>query len=92
MFLFPQTQIKGVKGASILSLHQPFDLALGCTVDNLHTLYLGVTLLLMKMWFSKEFKNKDYSLYKQACDMSVINTIIYVTGLCFRYLLVTQSF
>jgi hypothetical protein len=26
--------VKGVKGASVLCLHQPFDLAIGCTVDN----------------------------------------------------------
>ena len=57
-------QVKGVKGASILCLHQPFDLALGCTVENLHTIYLGVALLLCKLWFGKENKQKDYSLYK----------------------------
>ena len=54
-----------MKGASILCIHPPFNLAMGCVVDSLHTLYLGVTRLLLKLWFGKANKSKDFSIYWQ---------------------------
>ena len=48
-----------------MCLHPHIDLAVVCGVDNLHTLYFGVTLLLLTPCFTKDHKLEDYSLYKQ---------------------------
>ena len=51
---------KGIKGPCILALHQPFDMARGFTVDDLHCIYLGVTLKMMHLWFDKVNRQKPY--------------------------------
>ena len=44
-------------GVSILCLHLPFDLVLGCVVVKLHALYtLGVTLLLLQAMVTKNYE------------------------------------
>ena len=48
-----------------MNSHSPFDLALGCPVDNLHAIYLGVALKLLKFWFTNTYKSKEFSQYNQ---------------------------
>jgi hypothetical protein len=43
----------GIKGASVLFLHSPFNNVKGIAVDSLHTLFLGVVKDLLKHWFDK---------------------------------------
>ena len=51
----------GVKGATVLALHPTFDVVHGIVVDDLHGLFLGVTLTLLNIWFDKKrSKNKPY--------------------------------
>ena len=73
-FLIHLIQVNGVKGAAVLCIHPPINLALGCVVDNLHCLYLGVSQALLKLWFSKEYSSKDFSLYKQVPIISIMTT------------------
>jgi len=47
------SQVKGIKGPSILSIHPRFDLVKGTAIDALHAICLGVTLQLLKLWFDK---------------------------------------
>ena len=47
----------GVKGASVLCLHPPFNLVKGMVVDTLHTLFLGVVKGLLGFWFDKGSKD-----------------------------------
>jgi hypothetical protein len=70
--------VKGVKGASVLCLHHPFDLARGCVIDNLHTLYLGVTLTQLKLWFGKADKQKGFSIYNKLkeCDTRLLSICV----------------
>ena len=44
----------GVKGATVLALHPTFDVVHGIVVDDLHGLFLGVTLTLLNIWFDKK--------------------------------------
>jgi len=55
-------QVKGVKGASILALHSPFNLCRGVVIDSLHCLFLGVVLQLLKLWFDKAHRKKPHSI------------------------------
>ena len=50
----------GIKGPSVLALHPTFDLVRGIVVDDLHGLYLGVTLTLLRLWFDKGNRNKPF--------------------------------
>ena len=34
-------------------------------VDDLHCIYLGVTKLLLSLWFGKEFRTKDFSIRRK---------------------------
>lgn len=68
-----------------MCIHPPFDLAVGCVVDNLHQVYLGVTLALLKLWFAQEYKREDYSIYSQVLinvlvdsTIMLMNTRLYV--------------
>lgn len=51
-------QEKGIKGYSALYRHPLFNLKRGIVLDELHCLYLGVVLTLLKLWFGKENKGK----------------------------------
>lgn len=55
-------QHTGVKGVSVLALHEPFDLCHGVVIDSLHCIYLGVTLKLLKLWFDKGARMEDFSI------------------------------
>ena len=40
-------QVYGIKGASVFLLHPAFNMAKGFVIDDLHAVYLGVTVLPM---------------------------------------------
>ena len=65
------SQVKGVKGPCVLALHQPFDLARGCVVDDLHCLYLGVTLQLLHFWFEKKHRTKSFYIGNKVCTCTI---------------------
>lgn len=63
-------QVKGIKGASILCSHRPFDLCTGVVIDVMHCVFLGVIGKgLMKYWFSSGFHGKPFSLRRKVCCM-----------------------
>lgn len=53
-------QIKGVKGASVLCIHQPFNLVKGTVIDGLHSIFIGVVKQVLKLWTDKANRGKDY--------------------------------
>ena len=53
-------QVSGVKGPTVLALHPFFDLVRGVVVDDLHGVFLGVTLALLRLWFDKARKAEPY--------------------------------
>ena len=53
-------QVCGVKGPTVLALHPCFDLVQGVVIDDLHGLYLGVTLTMLNLWFGKGNRGKEY--------------------------------
>ena len=44
-------QVKGIKGASILIVHSPFDMVKGVAIDSLHVFFLD----LLKYLFDKRY-------------------------------------
>ena len=50
----------GVKGPCVLALHPCFDLVQGVVIDDLHGIFLGVTLTMLNLWFSKGSRGKAY--------------------------------
>lgn len=49
-----------MKGPTVLALHHCFDLVGGVVIDDLHGIYLGVTLALLHLWFDKSNKKQPY--------------------------------
>ena len=43
-------------------LHPGFDMGTGVAVDALHTIFLGVTLQLLDLWFGKKNRTQPYSI------------------------------
>ena len=58
-------QVKGIKGASVLFLHKPFDVVKGVGIDSLHIVFLGVVSDLLKYWFDKQHRTAAYSIYSK---------------------------
>jgi len=50
----------GIKGYSAFHGHPPFHLVHGVVVDDLHCLYLGVVLGMLRLWFEKVNKAKPF--------------------------------
>ena len=44
----------------MLALHPCFDLVQGVVIDDLHGIFLGVTLTMLNLWFSKGSRGKAY--------------------------------
>lgn len=49
-----------MKGPCVLALHPCFDLVNGVVVDDLHGIFLGITLTMLKLWFNKGSRRKTY--------------------------------
>ena len=47
-----------MKGPTVLALHPFFDLSEGVVIDDLHGVYLGVTLSLLHNWFDRSNRGK----------------------------------
>ena len=56
--LFIFEQVNGVKGPTVLALLHTFNLVWGVVIDDLHGVFLGVTLALLNLWFDKANKTK----------------------------------
>ena len=61
-------QVVGIKGATVLSLHRPYDVSKGIAIDDLHAIFLGITLDLLRFWFDKKHRTKTFSLRSQVCS------------------------
>ena len=55
-----------MKGPSVLALHPCFNLVEGVVIDDLHGVFLGVTLTMLDLWFNK--KNRGNPYFIGACD------------------------
>ena len=73
-------QVMGVKGASILCIHRPFDLSKGVAIDDLHVIFLGTVSDLLNYWFDERFKTKPFSIYRKVCKFiyACMYNIIYI--------------
>ena len=47
-----------MKGPTVLGLHPFLDLVKGVVVDDLHGVFLGVTLTLLRLWLDKANRSK----------------------------------
>lgn len=75
-------QVYGIKGASVFLLHPAFNMAKGFVIDDLHAVYLGVTLRLLSYWFGKQHSRQDYSIHSKVTPHVVIyipNRVIVLT-------------
>jgi hypothetical protein len=45
-----------------MALHQPFNILWGIVIDNLHGVFLGVTLTLLHLWLNKCHRGKPFSI------------------------------
>lgn len=54
----------GVKGPSFLQCLAYYNMISGTCIDYMHGVLLGVTKLLLKLWFSCEHSSESFSLYK----------------------------
>ena len=61
-------QQMGIKGASILCIHKPFDLCAGMVVDAMHCVFLGVMAKTMTtFWFGVSHRLKPFSVRRKVC-------------------------
>ena len=60
----------------MLSIQSSLELPLAMVVDNLHCIYLGVTKLLLSLWFEKEFRTKEFSI-KRKVNVSIPDVHVY---------------
>lgn len=58
--MYMHIQVKGILGVSVLYLHKPVDIVKAIVIDDLHCLFLGVTKLLISLWFSKKYRSLDF--------------------------------
>ena len=63
------TVIKGIKGPSWLMLMPRFDIAKGTSIDYMHGVLLGVQRLLLRLWFSKDFSKRKFSMTKHVKEV-----------------------
>ena len=68
----------GIKGASILSSHLPFDMCAGVVIDMMHCVFLGVIgKSLMKFWFGSSHHAKPFSLRRKVWWICFFKTVLY---------------
>ena len=66
----------GIKGASILSSHMPFDMCAGVVIDMMHCVFLGVIgKSLMKFWFGSSHA-KPFSLRRKVWWICFFKTVL----------------
>ena len=52
---------------SLSTVHKPVDLVKAVVIDDLHCLFLGVTKLLISLWFSKTYRSFDFYIGGKVC-------------------------
>jgi hypothetical protein len=82
----------GIKGPTVLALHPRLDLVSGVVIDDLHGIFLGVTLTLLRLWFDKTNRGKPYFIGNQIrrCDdvllsIKVTDTMSRVPGVLLTF-------
>lgn len=84
-------QVCGVKGPSVLALHPTFNLVWGIVIDDLHGIFLGVTLTLLHLWLDKTNKTKPFFIgNKVHIHIHVFVISVHLVKLC-DYLNVSAS-
>ena len=53
-------QVCGIKGPTVLALHPHFDIVSGVVIDDLHGIFLDITLTLLHRWFHRNHRGKPY--------------------------------
>lgn len=68
----------GIKGPTVLSLHQAFQLPTAVVIDDLHDVYLGATRHLFHLWFKVDNRGKEYYVgHKvQICNFEAVLCIV----------------
>lgn len=67
-----------MKGASVFCLHKPFDLSKGFAIDDLHTIYLGIVLDLLKFWFGANHKEKPYNIRSKVSNLFTTRRLVQI--------------
>ena len=62
----------------MLCLHKPVDLVKAVVVDDLHCLFLGVSKLLISLWFSKTYRSFDFYIGEKVFCLKLILIIIII--------------
>ena len=58
----------GVKGASVLLAHRPFNVVAGVVVDAMHCVFLGVmSKTLIPRWCEPAHRSEPYSIRRNVC-------------------------
>lgn len=65
------SHVQGIKGASWLMLLPEFDCVSGVVIDYMHGILLGVTKLMLRLWFSPSFKAEKFSVSNQALEVNL---------------------
>ncbi|XP_056019403.1 uncharacterized protein LOC125661273 isoform X1 [Ostrea edulis] len=67
--------VNGVKGPSWLTFFPKYNIVSGISIDYMHGVLLGVQKLMLRLWFSSEFKSKNFSFHKhvQTVDFRLKN-------------------
>ena len=80
--LVPCPQDCGFKGASIFMLHQPFNMAKGFVVDDLHCLYLGVVKQLLTYWFGVQHARYAFSIRSKVYSTTAYSVWLHCIYAC----------
>ena len=68
-----------MKGPTVLALHPPFDLVWGVVIDDLHDLFLGVSLSLLRLWFDKSHGGKPHFIGSKVYINQCIHVLLVLT-------------
>jgi hypothetical protein len=58
-----QTAVHGIKGPSFLMFMNSFNFVRSTSVDYMHCILLGITKLLLTLWFSASHRDSKFSMY-----------------------------
>ncbi|XP_062599997.1 uncharacterized protein LOC134261585 [Saccostrea cucullata] len=61
--------VNGVKGPSWVTFFPRFNIVCGIAIDYMHGVLLGVQKLLLRLWFSSEFKSKNFSFHEHVQEV-----------------------
>ena len=90
MYLIFCLQVVGIKGATVLSLHRPYDPSKGITIDDLHTIFLGIASNMLHFWFDNKHRTELFSLRSQVCSLGLCRglqenyRLLSVTKFCYE--------